>query len=327
MVQQSQLIYKDLRLNDHTLDDNLFPIPYQPQSHYFHSNPSASLGDLGRLPSEILQEILIQTDLQSLLHFRISNGRALEFVDSIPKFKAITSYARNALQGIISIKTGSWITSRTLFEKLCTPDCEECGDFGAYLYLITCKRVCFLCLTQDKQYLPLRTRQASQKFGLEIETIKALPCMRVIPGIYSPNEKRAKSSVLVDYQSAQDAGISRYGSLITMHEYVADVEAKRLDAYERALEAQLHRPNTRRRQGPRATDSFDGHSGNPFRFVAIVRVPWLNRASKEMVEWGFHCVGCSKSSCPPLHYRRKFTVASFDDHIKQCGDIKNGKHC
>ncbi|KEY73448.1 hypothetical protein S7711_11089 [Stachybotrys chartarum IBT 7711] len=72
----------------------------------------------------------------------------------------------------------------------------------------------------------------------------------------------------------------------------------------------------------------DGHSGNPFRFVAIVRVPWLDRtASQGEVEWGFHCLGCTKSNRLPLHFRRKFSAVSFAEHLAQYGEVKDGKHC
>lgn len=151
--------------------------------------------------------------------------------------------------------------------------------------------------------------------------------MRVICGTYSPNMKKVRApSVLVDYESALHAGVSLHGSLSAMHKYVEDMETHRLQAYSMRVAALQQSGSTiRRMRQPLTSDPFDGRSGNPFRFVAIVHVSWLNRSLQE-VEWGFHCVGCKKSCRPPLHYRRKFTAASFDDHLKQCGNIQDGKH-
>lgn len=321
------LTYPRLNLNDHTLEDNLPSPKSQPECECLGLPPRTDLGVLDALPLELLQEIMSQLDLRTLPDFRRVNRRATEVVDSLPQYKAINTHAVNALRGILSIETGCWITCATLYEKLCTPGCEQCGDFASYLYLLTCKRVCFLCFSQDRLYLPLSPRRASWKFGLDSRIIKTLPRMRVIPGTYSPNEKKVGvPSVLVDYESALRAGVSRHGSLSAMHEYVANMEARKLQAYNARLAAvQQSGSVTRRMRQPRASDPFDGQSGNPFRFVAIVRVPWLSRALQE-VEWGFHCVGCEKSCRPPLHYRRKFTAASFDEHLKQFGDIQDGKH-
>jgi hypothetical protein len=321
------LTYPRLNLNDHTLDDNLPSPKSQPRIECLRLPPRTNLGVLDALPPELLQEILSQLDLRTLTDFRRINRRAIELVNSLPQYKAINTHALNALRGILSIETGRWITCRTLYEKLCTPGCEQCGDFGGYLYLLTCKRVCFLCLSQDRRYLPLSPRRASWKFGLDSRIINTLPRMRVICGTYSPNEKRISApSVLVDYESALHAGISLHGSLSAMQKYVADMEAQKLQAYSARVAAMKRSGSiTRRMRQPLTSDPFDGQSGNPFRFVAIVNVPWLNRSLQE-VEWGFHCVGCEKSCRPPLHYRRKFTAASFDDHLKQFGNIQDRKH-
>jgi hypothetical protein len=221
-------------------------------------------------------------------------------VESFPQYKAIRKHAYNALRGTMYIETGWWITCGMVYEKLCTAECEECGDFGGYLYILTCKRVCFLCLSVDKQYLPLRYSHAIRKFGLNRPILRTLPRMRSIPGTYSPNQKKVRTHLaLVDSDCARRAGITLHGSVSAMEQYVSSMAAQ---------------------------DAFDGKSGNPLRFMAIVRIPWLNKSSQEL-EWGFHCTGCQKSHYSrPLHFRRKFTAKSFKEHLKECGNIRHGKH-
>jgi hypothetical protein len=91
---------------------------------------------------------------------------------------------------IISIGTGRWISCRDLYEKLCTAECDSCGDFGGYLYLITCRRVCFLCFTEEPDYLPLLRADAIRKFGLHNEHMARLPAMKTVPAWCSPYDHK-----------------------------------------------------------------------------------------------------------------------------------------
>ncbi len=316
------LTYPHLNLNDHTLDENL--PAFQSELKDVRSLPAADAGDLDTLPVELLYEVMSQLDLRTLVDLRCVNRRATELVDSHTQFKVIIRHAHNALRGILAIETGRLITCGTFYEKLCTYGCEQCGDFGGYLYLFSCKRVCFLCFSRERLYLPLTQRHATRKFGLEPKIVEKLPCMKVVGGIYSPNEKKVHPGVLVDYQWALHAGIARHGSLAAMHDYVSAVESRKLQAYRKRATMAAEQPGSVVRR-PVIKEPFDGHSGNPLRFVAIACVPWMNPTSQE-VDWGFHCIAGERSSHLPLHYRRKFTADSFDDHLRVCGNIRNGAH-
>ncbi|KAI0282798.1 hypothetical protein BGY98DRAFT_60892 [Russula aff. rugulosa BPL654] len=187
------LTYTHIRLRDFTLDDNLPDLQCQPYNDHISDPHKAYLGAHDTLPLELLCEILQQLDLCTLTDFRHVNRRAMWLVESFPQYKAIRKHAYNALRGIIYIEANRWITCEMLYEKLCTAECEECGDFGGYLYILTCKRVCFLCLSEDKRYLPLRYRHAIRKFGLNRPILGTLPSMKSIPGTYSPNQKKVRA--------------------------------------------------------------------------------------------------------------------------------------
>ncbi|KAL7927972.1 hypothetical protein ACQKWADRAFT_278365 [Trichoderma austrokoningii] len=313
------LTYPRLNLNDHTLDENLPVLQSRPDASRLRPPPNTGAGALDALPLELVVKILSQLDLRTLVDFRRVNRRALELVDSHPEYKAVITHANNALRGILGIKTGRWITCSTLYEALCTPKCEQCSDFGGYLYLLTCKRVCFRCLSEDKLYLPLPRRRVSQYFGLDYQTMKKLPQMRAIPGIYSPDEKKTARYVLFDYESALCAGVAFHGSFDAMNKFVSHKEAQRVKT------AQNPGPVARRIRQRLLNEPHDRQSGNPLRFVAITRVPWLNKALQEL-EWGFYCIGCKDKVRRPLDFRRQFTKVSFEDHLRQCGNIQNGRH-
>ncbi|KAM3551760.1 hypothetical protein MY1884_007562 [Beauveria asiatica] len=243
------LTYPRLNLNDHTLDDNLPELPLG-QEYVPLKPPRGGAGALGRLPTELVQEILFQLDLQTLTDFRLVNRRAWELTTYLPRYRAIL------------------------------------------------KRVCFLCFSENERYLPLSFRRASRKFALINAVLDGLPNMRAVPGIYSPNENKfATRMALVDYEAARRAGIALYGSLTAMKRRVRDSgnESK--------------------------ADPFDGKSGNPLRFAAIVQLPWLNRTT-EIMDPGFHCLGCQRPRERPLHYRRRFTDVSFGKHLHMSGSIQ-----
>jgi hypothetical protein len=170
-----------LRITDHTLDQNLSSLSLTIQGHS-GTPASHDLGNLRSLPVELLHEISGSVDICALTHFRCVNKRAVELVDSLPEYKAIALYAPNALLGILSIRTGQWITCQTLYDKLCTPHCEKCGHFGGHLYLITCRRVCYSCFTEDKDFRPLLPSAACLEFGLDSAMVSNLPRMTVVPG-------------------------------------------------------------------------------------------------------------------------------------------------
>lgn len=139
--------------------------------------------------------------------------------------------------------------------------------------------------------------------------------MKIVPGTYSPNRKNiSKPDTLVDHEHARLAGINLHGSLAAMEQYVSQKQARMLEAYNaRQTERDSRGRPVRARRRPPALDPFDGQSGNPHRFVAIARVPWLDRASRR-VERGFYCVGCEKSSRKPYHWRILFAADTFEEH-------------
>ncbi|KAL4905246.1 hypothetical protein BDW74DRAFT_178251 [Aspergillus multicolor] len=320
----NNLGYRYSKLHDHTLDDNETLCALDNGRH--HPAPDATLGALDTLPLELLNMLLTLLDIRSLTDFRRVNQRAMQVVNSIPQYRTITEHAPTSLRAMLSIGTGRWISSQDLYNKLYTAECDICGDFGGYLYLLTCRRVCF-CFTQDPAYLPLWRADAARKFGLSREYLAGIPAMKTIPGFYSPRELKVQTRItLLDHDSALRAGVAVHGSVGAMGRYVSEVSSEEIERYrERALQhsagAGSASPDPTPRQ-PRVEDEFDGYESNPKRFVAVVRAPVLKaQAGSRMPEWGFHCVACKGHHYGrPLHWRRLYTEESFRDHLDECGD-------
>ncbi|KAF2237039.1 hypothetical protein EV356DRAFT_442661 [Viridothelium virens] len=171
---------------DHTLGDNdlIRTCPLDNGRHVV--NPVRDLGRLSILPLEILTDIILCLDILSLTVFRRVNNRGMQVVDSIPQYQIIFRYCPDILRGIIS--TGAtYFDLRTLFKSLCDSRCRTCGDFGGYLYLITCLRVCHTCFTENKLFLPVKGIQASIITTRSRKELKKQPHIQGVRGRYADN--------------------------------------------------------------------------------------------------------------------------------------------
>lgn len=107
-----------------------------------------------------------------------------------------------------------------------------------------------------------------------------------------------------------------------MQKFVLEPRSKMLAQYQsRESVNRLLRP-------PKHRDDFDRYKINP---MGIVRAPVLKSLARAP-EWGLNCVTCRFHRADYgfpysiFHWRRKFTRESFEDHIRECGEIINGRH-
>ncbi|CAI6340509.1 unnamed protein product [Periconia digitata] len=334
----------------YTLDSNLPALRTPREKADIHQPPKYGLGNLDAMPLELLHSILPQLDILSITRFRRLNRQAREIVDSVPQYKALRTHTLHVLRSILLLGAGQWHTCDTLYKTLCTPWCTDCGDFGDYLYIPSNSRVCLSCFTKAKKYLPLRHTDALRVFGLTHEALRSSArMMRSVAGTYTTNRyKRNERFLLVDAESGRAAGIQLHGSAEAMEQHVADVQARKQQAYEERLAAakkaasvpvtrRLRRPRAEedveapeeyaesRVRAPRAEERYDHEETEPLRYMAVVRMPWLDRRS-ERVEKGFYCAACRNGYNGTKNWWRKFSVASFDEHLKVLGGIRDRVH-
>lgn len=324
-----ELTYVYPRIKDHTLDDIGTLCALDNGHHY--PTPTYTLAVLDQLPLEIVYMILIRSGIRSLTDFRRVNHRAMQTVDSIPQYKAIVTHVSVSLRGILTIGSGCLITCQDLYDKLCTAKCDVCGDFGRGGggvsipdYLLPC--LFSVCFTEKIEYLPLLWGDAVRKVGLGRQHLACLPSMKSIPGVYSPREIKCRARlVLIDFCAATQAGITLHGTKRAMERYVLEMASKKLKGF-RSGKLQHRAGDDPTPRPPRSEDRFDGHTSNPRRFMAVVRAPFLDSRTRLPV-WGFHCLACKNHHYGRLlHWRRKFTRESFEDHVRECGEIFDGKH-
>ncbi|KAI0548960.1 hypothetical protein F4679DRAFT_548439 [Xylaria curta] len=81
--------------------------------------------------------------------------------DSVYQYRMTRKHCPNILRTIVSINA-QYFDCRALYGTLSTTKCATCDRFGGYLYLITCKRVCYCCFKSNLDYFPVTSRYATQ---------------------------------------------------------------------------------------------------------------------------------------------------------------------
>jgi len=258
--------------------------------------PHCVVGQLDQLPTELLTQVLLYLDLPSLTCFRRVNRRAMEIVDSLPQYAAIFRHCPNIIRAIISIQADAF-DCHTLYKTLSTTRCSTCERFGDHLYLIDCRRVCYLCFTRRPEYFPLTIGRASS--------------------FYSPDKSR-QHRVITSRQRLRAANPPRVLSLPGRYCTAwagegGNLVQKRLELFDRRAVVQ---------------GAGSGHSKvekttrEPLRFMAIITAPYLFDSGLQ-VDWGYFCLGCEDEKCEETkHFRMKYTREGMKEHIERYGLVK-----
>ncbi|KAI0384228.1 hypothetical protein F5Y04DRAFT_238613 [Hypomontagnella monticulosa] len=248
--------------------------------------PRESLGQLDKLPIEIIIPMLLSLDIHSLIAFRRVNSRAMDLVNSLHEYQMISKHCINILRAIICLGA-TWFNWRVLYETLSTTKCEMCPRYGSYLYLITCERVCYLCFTSNVRYLPLSEKNAISYIGSEVGRIPhVLNLWRWDDGVPYARERWV---LLFDRQSISD-------SLSTL---------RRSTSRERLWESE-HVPNY-------------GLIGVN-RYMTIISAPYFIPSSQS-AHRGFYCTRCTDETSTGMYPGTKYTEDEFPNHIRMHGLI------
>jgi hypothetical protein len=175
---------------------------------------NSSAGVLDILPIEILQATCEILDLQSLIHFSQASTRCRELVQSLYSFKALVQYAPKSLVVLGRTRLLSSYTVVDIYAALRSERCGSCQQFGPFLHLLLCERVCYQCLYDNRDLWAIPASAARECFHLTNKHLKGLRTMMSIPGMYHMQEwfKNGRRLRLVCSGSAKRLAISVYGS-------------------------------------------------------------------------------------------------------------------
>lgn len=290
---------------------------------------SSSLGKLDTLPLELLNAVFLYLDIQSLTNLRRVSQRSRFALDALPQYRILQEHAPELLRAAIGLEISKSTLIADLFKALTCQTCYLCGDFGPFIYLLSCNRVCSLCLSQNSELCPLRVSQARDLYSLDKQTLAGLPKLRSLPGKYSRFKNSRKNRIdLIDRAAATRAGIAVHGSSENVKKafeiHKAEIRSKNDKKMEQYMVKRRLDPTLRLPTFPQVSESHDEQGHDPRRFMGIIRVPWVDPVSKRK-ERGVQCQGCERdmrivfgNRTRDFHPRRMYNQAGFLQHLKEC---------
>lgn len=183
---------------------------------------NSSIGMLDRLPLEILQWALNLLDFQSLSRVSRASLLAKSVVESLPSYRDLMEHAPQTLKALGLTGLVHVYSAAALHDTLQSEACVSCGEYGAFLSLLTCERCCYECLHQNHALWAIPINQAKKCFGLSLNHLKQASILHSIPGVYSTARfSRRRSLRLVNVKEAKKLAIMKYGSMENLNTLVA----------------------------------------------------------------------------------------------------------
>lgn len=174
----------------------------------------SSLGSLDQLPAEVLVMILGYLDFQSLSRISRTSFLGKGLVEGMASYRDMMHHAPEALTALGRTGLLSIHSATLLHQSLRSKECVSRYEFGAFLLLPSCERVCFECLDRNSALRAMRVNDAKAAFGLTAAHLKKIPTMKTIPGEYGIRFKAShrKSLHPVNVRQAKMLAIDVHGS-------------------------------------------------------------------------------------------------------------------
>jgi hypothetical protein len=156
----------------------------------FEDAPVSNLGVLETFPNELLQQICLELDMETLFKLRQVNRRAREVVTITRQYRAIADHALDAFLATLQTGAAKYITLTQLYGALTQKSCDNCGAFGGFLFIPTVTRCCLECMnnTTISMAFPLCHVKPLTDMGL-VKLRRSLTVVRSVPGWYGCGEK------------------------------------------------------------------------------------------------------------------------------------------
>ncbi|KYK56494.1 Cyclin-like F-box [Drechmeria coniospora] len=172
----------------------------------FQRTAEAGLGSLNRLPLELLHDVLLRLDTQSLFNFRQTNLRSRQVLHSMKQYRIVISHGLNLLCALLRTRLAVTVSLFDFYYALCTKLCTTCGEFGGFMSLLAWNRCCFVCLQNAPECQVKTLASVRKQFNMTKAEAVRLESFKTLPGIYSMEESAYRSRVTV--VSAHQAAIS-----------------------------------------------------------------------------------------------------------------------
>ncbi|KAF2010810.1 F-box domain-containing protein [Aaosphaeria arxii CBS 175.79] len=256
--------------------------------------PQLSFGLLDNLPLELLHAIISYLDLGSLSRISQVSLRGRVIIESLPAYRDLATVAGHIAPALSQTRLIGLHSVTTLQAALRSDRCISCGQYGAYLFLLSSEGCCLACLTNNQSLWLIPLSVARDCFDLTRQQLKDQPIMRSIPGTYAvrTSKYRARPIRLISVRIAKELAIKVHGSAEAVARNLA---AKRLNmTLTKFREATLYQdaPLLPFSQDPLTLESLSYYSGDSFEGMGAITFPSM---SGNDVENGLWCRGCERN--------------------------------
>ncbi|KAI1122291.1 hypothetical protein F5Y10DRAFT_287343 [Nemania abortiva] len=274
------------------LGDMIRCIPPARPSTIQHRRVPSSIGLLDTLPTELLFLTLELLDFQSLSRISRVSVRGKAVVEALPAYRDMMEYAPTTLTALGKTRLLRYHSASLLLQTLRTAKCVSCFDFGGFLFLPTCERICFECLYANHAFRMTTIAIAKRCFGLTESHLQRIPITYSIPGTYGMklNLSRRRVCRLVSIKQVKQLGIEIHGSAEALGKFMPTGQSGKMTFREFRIIKQFHDApleppgcdmSRLQEKSNLVEDDFGG--------MASMRFPYLTRSGPDM---GYLCRGC-----------------------------------
>ncbi|MCJ1271116.1 hypothetical protein MMC22_011015 [Lobaria immixta] len=189
-----------------------------------------SLGDLGKLPPELLCMVLGHLSCNDLEALRSCSAGAHIAVVSFPLYRTLCAHAPAIIAILKKTRLATSFPITKIYETFASTCCTTCDQFGGYVFLPSFSRCCLHCAETLLKFLPISRYYAKREFGVSEKVLKSLPQLRTIPGLFSSSSGDIKcytqrlilfSRELVEQTSdLKDTSLIQYGEEHVSHDTI-----------------------------------------------------------------------------------------------------------
>jgi hypothetical protein len=163
--------------------------PFTPARNQRWWNPSLNLGHLKNLPLELLIQIFLELDVQSifnLLHVSVSTRQAVTFM---VQWRAVSTHALDTLLAILRTQAAQSTSLTGLYKRMINNWCEKCGLYGGFLFIPRVMRYCAKC-TGEPYIFPIVTlNSVAKRNKVPLAALRQhVDVLKTIPGWYGEAE-------------------------------------------------------------------------------------------------------------------------------------------
>lgn len=269
-------------------------------------NCQSSIGRLDELPIELLHAIFEILDLESLSRVSRVSLRGKNIVESLPAYRDLLLSAGHIFRILSRTRVINRHSSATLHAALHADRCVSCGDYGAFLFLLTFERCCIACISGNQSLWMVPLSVAGDCFNLTKTELKTLPTMRSIPRKYSVKNSvsRQRPIRLTSVKAAKERALQVHGSIDAMARSLAEKRPHMtLTKFYKTRWLQ-DAPLQPLSQDPLTLEYVSNTPNDDFCGMGCVPFPSMTGSN---IETGMWCRGCERTS--QLYHDQKLNAS------------------